>query len=614
MTCEEDLFLGFDLSTQQLKIIVTDASLNHLNTYNVEFDAVYAEKYKIEKGVRSNDRTGEIVSPVLMWLDAIDHVFDEMKRDNFSFDQVKGISGSGQQHGSVYWSKQAHGLLKNLDSRRSLADQLDNALASKTSPNWQDHSTGKEIEIFESVAGGADNLAEITGSRAHYRFTGLQIRKLATRSTDSHKIYENTDRISLVSSFVASVLLGHVTNIEEADACGMNIYDVAKSSYNDELLALAAGVHPKVDTASSEETKEGIASLKLKLGEILPVSPKSAGSISPYFVEKYGFNPDTKIYPFTGDNLATIISLPLFKEDCLVSLGTSTTVLIITKNYNPSSQYHLFKHPTMPGYYMGMICYCNGSLSREKVRNELNKKHGEESKDPWAKFNTLLDESSTFDNKLGVYFSLGEIVPNASAQVKRCQLDDKGKLVEVDEWDVENDVSSIVESQTLSCRLRSGPMLTNSADADEDDAAAKKEDPHLTKTYEGLIDKFGDLYTDGKKQTFKSLTARPHKVYYVGGGSNNQSIISKMGSILGAKDGNYKVEISNACALGGSYKASWSYECEKATDGKLIGYDSYIESKFDFKNIDKFQVDDHWEDYFTGLGMLASMEADLKHD
>lgn len=613
MPCEQDLFLGFDLSTQQLKIIVTDASLNHLNTYTVEFDAVYAEKYEIRKGVRSNESTGEIVSPVLMWLDAMDHVFTEMKRDNFPFERVKGISGSGQQHGSIYWSKQAHGLLKNLDAGRSLSEQLDDALALKTSPNWQDHSTGKEIEIFESVTGGPDKLAEITGSRAHYRFTGLQIRKLATRNNDSHNTYEKTDRISLVSSFVASVLLGHVTNIEEADACGMNVYDIVKSSYDDELLALAAGVHSKVDNATPEETKKGVAALKLKLGEILPVSYKNAGTISSYFVDKYGFSPETKIYSFTGDNLATIISLPLFKEDCLVSLGTSTTVLIITKNYNASSQYHLFKHPTMPGYYMGMICYCNGSLSREKVRNELNEKLGEKGDDPWTNFNSLLDNSSSFNNKLGVYFSLGEIVPNASAQVKRCQLNDEGKLVNVEKWDVENDVSSIVESQTLSCRLRSGPMLTNSADAEEDVAAAKKEDPHLTKTYEALVEKFGDLYTDGKKQTYQSLTARPHKVYYVGGGSNNQSIISKMGSILGAKDGNFKVEISNACALGGSYKASWSYRSEQE-DGAWIDYDKYIESKFDFKNIDKFEVNDHWEDYFTGLGMLATMEADLKHD
>ena len=69
-------------------------------------------------------------------------------------------------------------------------------------------------------------------------------------------VYENTDRISLVSSFIASVLLGEITTIEEADACGMNLYNVAESKYDDELLAAAAGVHGKLDNKSKEETEK----------------------------------------------------------------------------------------------------------------------------------------------------------------------------------------------------------------------------------------------------------------------------------------------------------------------------------------------------------------------
>lgn len=85
-----------------------------------------------------------------------------------------------------------------------------------------------------------------------------------------------------------------------------------------------------------------------------------------------------------------------------------------------------------------------------------------------------------------------------------------------------------------------------------------------------------------------------------------------MGSILGPTDGNYKVEIPNACALGGAYKASWSYFCESET--KWINYDAYINKYFNFKELDTIKVKDHWEDYFTGMGMLAKMEQELKHD
>lgn len=607
MTCEgsNNLFLGFDLSTQQLKIIVIDETLRALNTYSVEFDTQFKEKYKINKGVLTNEDSGEILSPVHMWLEAIDHVFTTMKKDGFPFAKVKGLSGSGMQHGSVFWSNAAESALKNLENSPSLSEGLSDAFASKTSPNWQDHSTGQEIKDFELVTNGPDGLAKITGSRAHYRFTGLQIRKLAVRSGPD--VYKATKRISLVSSFVASILLGHITTIEEADACGMNLYSIKDSDYDDELLALAAGVHPKLDGKSQEESKAGVQDLKKKLGKISPVSFEGLGNVSSYFVKKYGFAKDTRVYSFTGDNLATIISLPLQKNDVLVSLGTSTTVLLVTENYNPSSQYHVFKHPTIDNAFMGMLCYSNGALAREKVRDKVNRKYGV-SGDSWDKFDEILDKSENFDNKLGIYFDTGEIIPNALPQFKRMKLTENGKAVTVPEWDADEDVSSIVESQTISCRLRAGPMLCGS-DETSTPADGAKDDEELKKLYEDLHAKFGDIETDGKKQTYKSLTSRPRKIFFVGGASRNKSIIRKMGSIMGATEGNYQVEIPNACALGGAFKASWSYECEQSKTA--INFNEYLNEKFDFNDIESLQVEDKWTNYFPALGLLAELEASL---
>lgn len=147
----KDLFLGFDLSTQQLKIIATDENLEHLETFHVEFDDLYKEKYGIKKGVISNDDSGEIVSPVAMWLDALDHIFGHMKEKGFPFDKVRGISGSGQQHGSVYWSNNAPTLLQGLKADSPLSEQLKGAFTFENSPNWQDHSTGEEIKTFEET-------------------------------------------------------------------------------------------------------------------------------------------------------------------------------------------------------------------------------------------------------------------------------------------------------------------------------------------------------------------------------------------------------------------------------------------------------------------------------
>lgn len=43
-----------------------------------------------------------------------------------------------------------------------------------------------------------------------------------------------------------------------------------------------------------------------KLGEPVP-SKTVVGSISSYYVERWGFNPDCKIVAFTGDNPASLI-------------------------------------------------------------------------------------------------------------------------------------------------------------------------------------------------------------------------------------------------------------------------------------------------------------------
>lgn len=61
---------------------------------------------------------------------------------------------------------------------------------------------------------------------------------------------------------MASVLLGKITNIEQAEACGMNLYDIKKDDYDEELLSLAAGVHSAKDGATKEQTEAGVSELK----------------------------------------------------------------------------------------------------------------------------------------------------------------------------------------------------------------------------------------------------------------------------------------------------------------------------------------------------------------
>lgn len=68
---------------------------------NVSFDTDLPS-YGVKKGVHVHEEAEEVFAPVAMWVEALDLLLQKMKKRDFDFGRVKGISGAGQQHGSVY--------------------------------------------------------------------------------------------------------------------------------------------------------------------------------------------------------------------------------------------------------------------------------------------------------------------------------------------------------------------------------------------------------------------------------------------------------------------------------------------------------------------------------
>ncbi len=161
------LYLGFDLSTQQLKGLAVTSDLKVVYEAKFDFDAD-STGFNVEKGVFTNEEEREVFAPISLWLQALDRVLERLRAQGIDFNRVKGISGAGQQHGSVYWSEEGQTSLQCLDKSKSLADQLNGAFSYPFSPNWQDASTQKECDAFDEHLGGADQLALITGSKAHH--------------------------------------------------------------------------------------------------------------------------------------------------------------------------------------------------------------------------------------------------------------------------------------------------------------------------------------------------------------------------------------------------------------------------------------------------------------
>ncbi|CAK7264513.1 hypothetical protein SEPCBS119000_001029 [Sporothrix epigloea] len=549
------LYLGFDLSTQQLKAIIVASDLSITAQAKVDFDADFGKKYGLTKGVIANDDEGEVYAPVALFLEAIDLVFARLKALENGPDvlaRIRAISGSCQQHGSVYWGKGADEQLARLQkstttssNAQALKDVLANAFSRPWAPNWQDHSTQAECDEFDarlattaSKDDGPRRLAETTGSAAHHRFTGTQILRIRRKWPE---VYAQTTRISLVSSFVASVLLGSLAPMDISDVCGMDLWDIPRQQWSEPLLELTAG------------SAEAASDLRAKLGDVRSDGGGSMGSIASYFVDTYGVSAQCQIAPFTGDNPATILALPLRPLDAIVSLGTSTTFLMVTPHYKPDPSYHFFNHPTTPGQYMFMLCYKNGGLAREKIRDALPPAP---EGDPWANFNQAVLDTPVLGvtdadrkAKLGLYFYINEIVPNIPAGTWRytCDAADGSSLAPAapEAHSPSSDAREIVESQALSMRLRSQPLVHDYEPGEETSSSPEAR-----------------------------LPAQPRRIYLVGGGSLNPAIAQVLGEVLGGSEGVYRLDVGgNACALGGAYKALWAMERrdEHETFDELIG-------------------------------------------
>ena len=78
MNDESSLYLGFDLSTQQLKGIAITSDLKVAYKGDFDFDADTAG-YGLKKGVLTNEAERKVYAPVLLWLHAIDAILQRLQ-------------------------------------------------------------------------------------------------------------------------------------------------------------------------------------------------------------------------------------------------------------------------------------------------------------------------------------------------------------------------------------------------------------------------------------------------------------------------------------------------------------------------------------------------------
>ncbi|XP_044738718.1 xylulose kinase-like isoform X2 [Chrysoperla carnea] len=424
-----------------------------------------------------------------MWVKALDMIFDKLTICGVDFSKVVSVSGSAQQHGSVYWQNGSSKVLENLDSSRFLHEQLVGCFSISESPVWMDSSTSEYCKKLEECVGGKENLAKITGSKAYERFTGAQIAKVADKNPDA---YKNTERISLVSSFACSLLLGSIAPIDYADGSGMNLLDIRTKDWH----------QPCLDVCGEN--------LREKLGKPVP-SYTNLGNISTYCIERFGFNPNCKVVAFTGDNPASLAGMKLQDGWLAISLGTSDTVFLWINQPKVVSDGHILCNPVNSDAYMAMLCFKNGSLTRERLRNSC-------ADGSWDIFNELIDSTprGNFGN-MALYYDTQEIIPFLKGDYRFNKADTR--VTRFTSYEVE--IRALIEGQFIARR-----------------AHAEDIGFHL---------------------------GPETKILATGGASKNKAILQVLSDVFNAPV--YTQETANSAVLGASYQAKHGLYCkEKSYD------------------------------------------------
>ena len=339
------LFLGLDSSTQSLSAMLIDTDSGQVVLdESLNFGKALPE-YRSPRGFLEHADPHIKHSNPLMWVAALDQLLGRLKARGAELGRVAGISGAGQQHGSVYL-KQPLGSVSTWDASKNLVEQVAPLLSRETAPIWMDSSTNQQCAEIAEAAGGNDQVVKISGSRAIERFTGPQIRAFYQRDPQG---YAATKEIHLVSSFVASLLIAGSAPIDHGDGAGMNLLELATGAWSRRL----------VDATAPD--------LAGKLPKAVP-SRTQIGQIADYFVDKYGFKPGTPVFAFTGDNPSSLVGMGATEPgSAVISMGTSDTVFAAMRepHTDPRGFGHVFGNPA--GGFMCLICFANGSLAREKV-------------------------------------------------------------------------------------------------------------------------------------------------------------------------------------------------------------------------------------------------------
>lgn len=249
-----------------------------------------------------------------------------IQKSGINASDMKGIGLSGQMHGLVMLDKQGKVLRKSII--------------------WCDQRTAKECELMNELV-GEQRLIEITANPA---LTGFTAAKILWVQKNEPEIYAQCAHILLPKDYIRYMLTGEFAT-EVSDAAGMQLMDISKRCWSDEILDVF-----QIDRSLLADMYE---------------SPDITGKVHCQAAELTGLKEGTIVVGGAGDNAAAAVGTGVVKSgSAFTTIGTSGVVYAVSDkvSIDLKGRVHTLCAP-VPGKWTIMSCTQAAGLSLKWLRD-----------------------------------------------------------------------------------------------------------------------------------------------------------------------------------------------------------------------------------------------------
>ena len=292
-------YIGIDLGTSAVKLLLVDDSGNILNTVSKEYPLYFPHPGWSEQSPED-------------WWTAVQKGVKELLADSDA-SLVKGIGVGGQMHGLV------------------TLDEKDDVI--RPAILWNDGRTSEETDWLNNVMGKS----WLSRHTANIAFAGFTAPKILWMQHKEPENFSRVRKIMLPKDYINYMLTG-VHACDMSDASGMLLLDVENRSWSKEMMDVCGVTEDQMPALF--ESYEVIGNVKPEVAALL------------------GLPEDVKVVAGAGDNAAAAVGTGVVGEGgCNISLGTSGTLFISSEKFgvDPNNALHAFCHADGGWHLMGCM-------------------------------------------------------------------------------------------------------------------------------------------------------------------------------------------------------------------------------------------------------------------